>query len=81
MGTKYENGLLDGFLRSRAATAFISARETETAEAAIEWLRAAVAFQTALETYEKDGDGPEVQRLTGEGMDAADKAISLERAS
>ena len=81
MGTKYENGLLDGFLRSRAQTAFLSARETENTEAAMAWVRSAIAFQLALESYEKDGDSDEVKRLTTEGMDSADKAMSLERAS
>ena len=81
MGTKYENGMLDGFLRSRSQTAFVNARETENTEAAMEWLRAAIAFNLALESYEKDGDSDEVKRLTGEGMDSADKALSMERGS
>lgn len=80
-GQKYENGLLDGFLRSRAATAFLNGRESTNIPASMEWLRAAIAFQTALESYEKHGDSEEVQRLTGEGMDHSDKAISMERGS
>ncbi len=80
-GQKYENGLLDGFLRSRAATAFLNGRESENPMAAMEWLRAGVAYQEALASYEKDGDSEEVKRLTAEGMDYADKAISLEKRS
>jgi hypothetical protein len=80
-GEKYESGLLDGFLRSRAATAFLNGRESENTMAAMEWLRAAVAYQEALDSYEKHGDSEDVRRLTGEGMDYADKAISLERGS
>ena len=47
----------------------------------MEWLRAGVAFQEALESYEQNGDSEEVKRLTGEGMDYADKAAALERQS
>jgi len=49
--------------------------------AAMEWLRAGVSYQEALVSYEKDGDSEEVRRLTAEGMDYADKAISLEKQS
>ena len=47
----------------------------------MEWLRAAVAYQEALASYEEHGDSEEVKRLTAEGMDYADKAISLEKQS
>jgi hypothetical protein len=80
-GERYSNGVLDGFLRSRAATAFLNGRESENIAASMEWLRAGVAFQEALESYEQNGDSEEVKRLTGEGMDYADKAAALERQS
>ena len=80
-GEKYANGLLDGFLRSRAATAFLNGRESDSIPASMEWLRAAVAYQEALASYEEHGDSEEVKRLTAEGMDYADKAISLEKQS
>jgi hypothetical protein len=47
----------------------------------MEWLRAGVAYQEALASYEKNGDSEEVKKLTAEGMDYADKAISLEKRS
>jgi len=80
-GQKYENGLLDGFLKSRADVAFMNGRQAENPMAAMEWLRAGVAYQEALASYTEHGDSEEVKKLTAEGMDYADKAISLEKRS
>ena len=81
MGTKYENGMLEGFLAARGVYAFQQAQQTEHPEAMRAYLDACIAFGDALHLYQEEGDGPEVQRLTGVGMDATDKAHELERAS
>jgi hypothetical protein len=80
-GQKYQNGMLEGFLAGRGVYAFEQARVTDNPKAMREYLDACIAFGDALKLYEAEGDGPEVQRLTGVGMDATDRAHKLERGS
>ena len=80
-GQKYENGMLEGFLAARGAYAFMQAQQTENPEAMRSYLDACIAYGDALRIYQEEGDGPEVQRLTGVGMDATDRAHNLERGS
>jgi hypothetical protein len=80
-GQKYENGMLTGFLAARGAYAFMQAQQTQNPEAMRSYLDACIAYGDALRIYQAEGDGPEVQRLTGVGMDATDKAHKLEKAS
>ena len=70
-----KSSILEGFLTGRAEDAWSRACTTETAKAARAWIKAATAFQQALDEYLKNGDSQAVKDLTAVAMDAGDEAI------
>ena len=86
-GERYSNGLLEGFLHGRGQLAMghiirhIQGDEVIGKQEFDAWQDVVTYASDALSEYQENGDSEEVKRLTGEMMDATDKALALSKAA
>lgn len=84
-GERYSNGMLEGFLNGRGQLALGYLLKHIRGEAKISedefraWEEVVLYASDALSEYQENGDSQKVMDLTGQMMDATDKALGLRR--